>query len=1364
MRNFILAILIINYVNICFSQNIQSSFIPLKHKETLFNKKTNYIFEDQKGFLWIATTNGLYKYNGYSIDKYQYNVFEENSLPNNNVNSIIQDDYENLWLGSESFLICYHSRTNSFKGFYKGKTSKVLGKSSNGSVWAFIQYTGIIKIEPHSNIEKTVLDSKFNYKNKKPIFNTNTQINHHLEDNYKRNWFATSNGIIALDSLMNKKLTGFNKNTLALCKGMNNNIIAATKNSIYVLGYTKNNYELEILEEYNSTDFPDYKNRIQNINTITVESNSNVLWVGTNNGLLKGIRKNNTYQFSLKNSDSGLENYINTSLIDKFGNLWLGSQRGVNKLIGKTSIFEYHRINKPFENTFTSTIFCENKDQLLIAFKGKGILRYNLNSKKTQRFLTSNQEIGFIKSDYHKKELFIGIGNQLVKTRNYNAENLSPAFDSIKKFKKPIQDMVSVNNNEIWVGLWDGGIEIINAKKGLSDFEKKAIASLSQDNVYIMHLDKLQNIWIGTRGNGLFKVNLLDESIKHFAPKQKEGLLSDAILSIEESKDGDIWIGTRGGSLSLYRVKDKYFQNFGKSEGLPSKTITGIEEDYLGNLWISTDEGISHFDTETKKFKNFGIDEGIKESQFSFKSTNQLNKKLFFGSLGGFYKVSPEKFKKTKLIPNTVITNFSIFGNEMNNESIYNYNEKIKNKLISKEPINLSYQENDIVINFSSLDFTTPSKNEYAYMLEGVNDFWVYTDAFNRNANYNNLPPGNYTFKVKSSNSDGIWNETLAELHFSISPPFWKSNLAKTIYIILTLLCIYIAYLLMKKWYLLKKNLVAQTVSRQKENEYHKMKMVFFTDISHELRTPLSLILGTIEKTIKEKKFNLSPFSSQRIYNNAQRMQRLINQIMDIRKYDQGKFKLSISRNDIIADIRIIKSAFDDFAKIYSIRFEFITNQKKYKGWYDVDMLEKILFNILSNAFKYTAKGGSISVSVKILKAKDVTNKNFDFIEGDYLECKVKDNGVGILKEDLQYIFNRYYQARKPYSNQIPGTGIGMELVQKLIEKHYGYIYVESEVNKFTEFTFYLPLSKKHYNESEIINSKTPLLKNFIKNSEFQVIEEVSSEFEAKNNKNKPTILLVEDNVELRSMLKDELIGDFYVLEASNGKEGFDLAIKEQPILIISDILMPVEDGIHMLKRLKDESRTKNIPIFMLTAKNSEETKIECLSLGADDYIEKPFSLEFVKWKVKNFTTKRKELKKEQSEIIDTEPSELKLDSHNKKFIKKLILIIEESMDDNLLSVEFLASEVGMSRASLYRKLKDIINETPVNFIKKIKLKRAAQLLKKSDMYISEIAFMTGFNDQKYFGKCFSKEYGMSPTEYIKKHGEKPKRIDIDFS
>ncbi|MDO6802064.1 two-component regulator propeller domain-containing protein [Wenyingzhuangia sp. 1_MG-2023] len=1368
MRNIITPLLkqitiFILFLNISsvLSQSKESSFHELNTQGTIFNKKVNTLYEDSIGFLWIGTQTGLYRYDGNNLVVFQNNVFDPYSIPNNSINSIIEDDDKNLWIGSESFLIFYNRKLNRFTGFYKNATSIVLQKTSDGSIWVNSKNSELIIISPKTKFTKVDSTSHFNYNNNQSIIQLDTQINCFVEDSFNRFWVGTNKGIALLDESNKHIKSNFNHQIKGLKNIENNRFIALTNNGIYLLSYNKANATLETLESYPNILKPFKKQGL--LTSLAQTSTHNNLWIGTTNGLIKAVRKNHQYTFLYHSEENLRTNHINSTIFDSYGNLWIGSNKGINKHISRTSLFDFQHVNK-FSNkevSNTNSLLFYSENNVLIG-TSNGLYKYNSKKKNAHEVqLITNSKINGINNltlNYDKTELLLSSEHRLFKSVNYNPTDNKIHLQEIGKYNRLITDIAPINKNEVWIGLWNGGIDILNNKSPLSEFKKKVLKKLSKNHTSVFLLTSDYQLWIGTRGEGLFKIDFNTETLEEFLPN-KDGLSSNAILSLYEDRHKNIWVGTRGGGLNLYLEEKNSFKNFNNSRGLVPNTIIALEEDNKGHIWMSTQDGITRFDVANEKFIPFGVEDGIHEIHFTYKSSSSSkNKKsLYFGNKEGFYNVSPNTFSQKNKTPATIITNFSILSDSKNNTSNSFQNHSTSININSEQPIVLPYDQNNIVVNFSSLDLTTPNKNEYAYKLEGLNNYWIYTTAYNRNANYNDLAPGSYTFKVKSSNSDGVWNENPTVLKFKITPPFWRSTLAHIIYALIYTTLILIGYFLINRWYNLKKNLVAETISREKDNEHNRMKMIFFTDISHELRTPLSLILGTIEKVVKEKNFSLSPLTAQRIYNNTLRMHRLINQIMDIRKFDVGKFNLSVSKNDIVKDVSIIKDSFNDFARIYEIDYNFISKEEKIRGWYDVDILEKTLFNLLSNAFKYTKEKGAISVTLEIANAEDTKTTTLDLEKNNYIKCAVRDNGMGIPKKDLAFIFDRYYQATKSHTNQIPGTGVGMELVHKLIERHHGIICVESEENIFTEFTFYLPINKDKYPKNELLKTSIPLKRNFIENSEFQVIEEVSSEFESKQNSKKsikPTVLLVEDNEDLRRMVKDELISDFHIIEAPNGKEGYDLILKEKPLLIISDILMPIEDGISMLQRIKDNKEVSNIPIFMLTAKNSDDTKIKCLSLGADDYIEKPFSLEFVKWKVKNALGTRKELKEKYSKIITPEPSKIEIDSNDEKFIKKLIKIIEESMTDNLLSVEYLASEVGMSRANLYRKLQAIVNDTPVNFIKKIKLKRAAQLLKQNNMYISEVAYMTGFNNQKYFGKCFQKEYKMSPTEYIKKHAE----------
>ena len=1351
------------------SQTNETYFNDLIIQGAPFNKKVNVLFEDSVGYLWIGSNTGLYRYDGYNLVSYQQDVFDPNSIPNNNINSIIEDKNKDLWIGSESFLIYFNRKENKFKGFNKNTTTEVLHSDSNGNVFVDLKGSGLAKVDTTKNLNKISNKNKITNNIQNSL--TKGQINTFIKDDFRRNWVGTSKGLYILNKDNSFVKTNFEIGVITFKNFGNNRFIALTNNGLFILNYNKTNSTLEILESY--PNFTNNLNKQTWLTSLAKSINNEDLWIGTTNGLYKAIRENNSYKFvkfSKEPENGNLKNnFISSIVFDAYDNLWIGTLKGINKYRIRTSIFEYNEVLAPnkIDNDIANSLLFHSPNNILVGMIS-GLYTHNPKTKKSTKIHTGITNIKHISLNYEKNKLLIASGNNLYESDLYEAKKNSFKLSKLKTFKREITDIAVINKNETWVGLWNGGVDIINVKNEISKFKKEVIQKLSMSHTSVFLLTEDQNLWIGTRGEGLFKVDLNNETIQDFIPSKENGLTSNAILSLHEDNNNNVWIGTRSGGLNKYIKGTNSFKSFRKLNGPSSNTVSSIKSDHNGNIWLSTQDGLARFDLKDEKIIPFKIEDGIKESQFIFNSStsNESNNTLYFGCADGFYTVHSNNFSQKSKLPSTVITSFNTLGATESNKTKSELKTSNLINVNSEKPIVLPYNQNNIVVNFSSLDLTTPNKNEFAYMLEGLNNYWIYTNASNRNANYNDLSSGKYTFKVKSSNSDGVWNETPTELSFKIMPSVWKSNLAISAYFIITIILLLVSIILIRRWYRLKQNLVKETISREKDNELNQMKMTFFTDISHELRTPLSLILGTIEKVVKEKKFTLSPLTSQRIYNNTLRMHRLINQIMDIRKFDQGKFKLNISKNDIIKDISIIKNAFNDFARIYGIKYELTSDKQEIKAWYDVDILEKILFNLLSNAFKYTQEGGEINIVTNLVTEDAQELIDLELPKSKYIKCIVKDNGVGIPPKDLKYIFDRYYQATKPYSNQIPGTGIGMELVQKLLERHHGIIRAESEENKFTEFTFYLPISKKRYNKNEILKTSTPLLKNFIKNSEFQIIEEVSSEFDEKVSSKenaKPKVLIVDDNSELRLMIKEELIDLFNILEASDGKEGYEIMIRENPNLVISDIMMPVEDGISMLKRMKRNSKIKNIPIFMLTAKNSQETRIECLALGADDYIEKPFSMEFVKWKVKNTLISRKQLKNEYSKIITAVPSEIEIESNDEKFIKKLIGIIESSMSDHLFSVEYLASEVGMSRANLYRKLKVIVNETPVNFIKKIRLKRAEQLLKKNSMYISEVAYLTGFNNQKYFSKCFNKEYGISPTEYIKQYKGSIENSDTSY-
>ncbi|WP_299551480.1 two-component regulator propeller domain-containing protein [Seonamhaeicola sp.] len=1344
----ILIVLLLNQMFHVYGQN-DYYFKKLEVDGISFNYNVRTIFKDSYGLLWIGTNDGLYQYNGSEIKAFLYDVFNEYSLPNNTINkNILEDHNRDLWLGTSSYLVMYNRKKDQFLGFKKSYTFLPLQVTSNGNIWVEKLNHGLFNVTTNKDKTKANIGNNFFEKFGQT---TSGRINALIEDKFQRIWIATSKGIFLHTEDKLVQSSGFNLQVLQLKPYKENTLLAVCRDGIYILEYNYSDASLRVLNKF--SDFLNHNTpRPRNITDAVKDSNSDDLWVGTNLGLFKinvnGEDKKYTGFFSDEDASNTLNaNHITSLCYDDFNNLWVGSLNGVNKVVKRSKLFKYVKPiqNQNLENVFAQTLFTDKQDNLWLPIGGQ-LFKCNVEEESYQAIKTNINNIRGIVPTYDGKQWILFNRRNVFYTKQIQSTTRSIETSLIKSYKKRIETVLPLNNGEILVGLWgQGGVDILNSKEGLSNFKKSFIKQFKGKNVFALRQDKFGNIWIGTRGTGLFRINTEKEEIKEYLPDSSLGITSNAILSFYDTKD-NFWITTRGGGIMRYNYSSDTFFPYNRNDGLNSLTVTAVQQDSKGTLWFSTGSGIARYDKEADKFLSLGYRDDIEEVSFVFNSSAASRDKayIYFGCKGGFYIVNTEEFRLNEKKPNTFITKFSTIGVEKNakikSNRITNYNIRDDKKTV------LTYDKNNVMINFSSSDFTAPYRNKYAYKLEGLNDFWVYTNNSNKTAIFNDLTPKDYVFKVKSSNSNGTWNENPAVFMFTVKPPFWLSNVAILIYTLLALISLYIAYYLIKKWYDLKQNIIKETISHQKDNQHNRMKMIFFTDISHELRTPLSLISGVIEKVQTERQYNISPSTVSRIRANVNKMGRLINQIMDIRKFEAGEFRIKVSKNDIIEDFKNIKNAFDDFADIYDINFYFRSKQDHLKAYYDIEILDKILYNLLSNAFKYTPEKGTIEIIIEKVHSDNISNQEIELKkEGKHIKCSIKDTGVGIPKEDLNFIFDRFYQANKVPTHQIPGTGIGMELVQKLIECHNGAIKVDSEENVYTTFTFYIPIEKEHYKKNEFRKEKP---KNTIRPLIRQQTAIMESFEEGPLDGNKPKVLLIEDKREIRAMVKDYLKTDFNILEASNGKEGYEVIVKEEPQLIISDILMPIQDGITMLKDIKKNPKICHIPIIMLTAKDLLEVKIECLALGADDYIEKPFSLEYIKWKVKNMLLSRRHMQEKFSKVISAEPSNLDIESHDEKFIRKLIRIIENSIDDDLLTVEFLASEVGTSRANLYRKLKTIINDSPSNFIKKIRLKRAAQLLEETSLYVSEVAYMCGFKNQKHFSKVFSKEFGVSPSDY----------------
>jgi signal transduction histidine kinase/DNA-binding response OmpR family regulator len=647
------------------------------------------------------------------------------------------------------------------------------------------------------------------------------------------------------------------------------------------------------------------------------------------------------------------------------------------------------------------------------------------------------------------------------------------------------------------------------------------------------------------------------------------------------------------------------------------------------------------------------------------------------------------------------------------------------------------------------MDNVNPWEVQYQYMLEGFDQDWILTDAENRSVRYTNLNPGSYTFKVKASNSDGVWNDLPTTLGIIILTPWWKSWWAIMIYVgFFALLLVAFRHFILGRAQLIHEAKM-EHLEREKTEEMYQMKLRFFTNISHEFRTPLTLILGPLQKIIKDlegdRRFNRQIATIRR---NSDRLFRLIDQVIEFRRIETNKIRLNAAKGDIVRFLRELTDSFEEIACERSISLDFSSDLDACELWYDEHKVDKIVYNLLSNAFKFTPNHGTISVKLSRARQQDH--------QREFVEIRIEDNGIGISEDDQQHIFNRYFRVENPDSFVQTGSGIGLSLTKELTELHSGRVEVESRLGKGTTFKVYLPLGKDHLSPEEMVDhvearKDQPFsLKQFALKDEQEYIDKYDPVQPQLDHGDRPLLLIVDDDRELRNFIKSSFSPDYIVIEAENGNEGFSMALKNNPDIIISDIMMPVMDGIALCRKLKTDIKTSHIPIILLTAKAGIESRIEGLDTGADAYIAKPFTMKLIEVQISNIFENRKKLRKRFSKELVLQPSEIAITPIDADFLQKAIGIVEKHMSDTAFSVEAFTKEIGMSRSRLHRKLRALTSQSTSEFIRTIRLKRAVPLLEKSQLSIEEIAFAVGFNSTAYFTKCFRTQFGSPPSEYVK--------------
>lgn len=1398
----------------------------------------NDMVQDDKGYIWLATYGGLCKYDGIRFEAIRPTKEDQIQFRNYRVNNVKSDKLGRVWMiGADNYdqVYCYDSSSNRFWGTELAEEGsdnvfKDVIITQSGKAWITTDDKGVLAVTDN-NFQCRMLSRQ---EGTIPC----DSVNAVYEDDAHQIWILTSNGLAQLDGetldvgelyfkdaeynsfhsvleLPNEIWFGGRGGTIVIYSKSNRDFRTKKlpfSSNIYGLMLLNSN---EILAVSNSKGFA--RINIHNGNFI-VYDHSNIENLHCND--ISGIgARNNQFWFTVRNSlavyqydfstnklsvfDHKLSISPNDSnnkvyfTLDKEDNIWVQAGGILSSYDKETNRLVPFSLFNTDEDCFCYRIvFFDKQGNLWLHRYKEGLkkISFSRNIFSTIDFdnphINANSEVRAICRNSNGNILLGTKKNQLISyDRSFNyccMIDSSGIVGNKSKWKAAAYCIIEDHQKNIWVGTRGAGLYKLTPKKDSPNytvenyrFEKSLQWSVSSNDVYKIFQDSKDRIWIATT-NGIDLVEqFAGDSIRFISHRNKWAsfpiLQHNRVRCIEELPNGLLVAGSENGLIvfngdsigafnsiriyqnvdfihdwskssdvidlcmsnnelyfiteSLFKVDslgvDGYpsgFEHCDPNNTLPYKNIMSIQNDLDHNIWLTSDNSISKYSPHSKEFESFNyIPWKLSKSYFSEAARLLLDDgEIVFGYSSGILCFSPAQIKPNSFSPYIALTNFRITDKRKQHDQ-----SKINQYVDSDTCVYLNYAQNSFKIEFSALDYVNPEKVRYSYLLEGFDDYWNHANG-ERSATYTNLPYGSYTFRVKSTNSQGVWCNNERTISIIITPPFWKTGLAYAFYFILLIGLVTYINMLCLTFYKLKENV-------KMEKKMAEIKLKFFTDISHEIRTPLTLIAAPIDHLIEDQSTpDRTKKQLQLVYQNIQRMMHLVNQALDFRKVQ--KQNLCIVKLNLRESLEKICNDFQLAAEEKNITLQLCYAASETTLWLDKDGLDKVMMNLLSNAFKYTSSGKNIFVNVR-------DSNGFVVIE-------VEDEGVGIDKKHLSKLFDRFYQFNKNSEN--PSSGIGLSIVKEIIEKHNGKISVSSTPNQGTTFTVLFKRGHLHF-DNKVDYDTTSFENSYDENMQVATplaVEMVEAE-------SKYQILVVEDDAELRSFIKEIISDKYLVHEAENGEEGLVMARNNSIDFIVSDIMMPKMDGFSLLKEIRNDIELCHIPFVMLTAKANIESKLEGLNYGADDYITKPFNTSFFRARINNIIQQRTLIQKSfANSFISNGIVESNFKHNIMRRDEEIFILINNAIDANLVNGDFtideLAEIVGINRNALYNKIKSITGMTPVKFIREVRLDRAGQKLLQSNLLVKEIAYDCGFSDLKYFGKCFKEKFGVSPAEYRK--------------
>lgn len=1358
-----LIVLLISLIS--FNSSIYSvsklEFERLNTNNGLSSDEIRSVFQSSDGFIWFLTKNGLNRYDGYDVKVFKNGV-DGLYFASNSFECICQDNQQNIWLGTQDKgIIVFNTKQNktfSFEEISHGKSLadshiRTLHKDKKGNIWIGTEY-GLFSY----NITTTDLQY-FNLGNLNSSTPSWCIVESFMEDSKGNIWIGTwTNGLFIIDNstgditnhnIFNKNNTTINDNRIkAIFEDSFANIwIGTWEDGLYEVERNKNGLVIERYFLYNENSEHTIAGDI--IYSINQDDNYN-LWVGTPYGLTiienlysKDIKFNNqSYNYGAK---SGLSNNEVWKIYrDKSGLMWLGTlEGGVNKVHPKGKKFESFNIPPVSTQIFSQTVksFCYTKNnKLLIGVKSLGFGEYDLTKKKytpyyeIEIYNSLPRNINTVNCFAIEENGNIWLGTRYNGLILFNNNSLSYTLLNQHIFGFNYESVNSLQidpNGNIWVGTDAGLLMIKHQNFDENPYEYVFIDKLIGYKITSIVMDEQSSVWVGTENNGVFKISDLEKPNSDILTlnTQNNRTPSNHIQYIYCDAKSNIWTGTSDLGLLYFNDLDSTFHNQNIFKGTLTDAVYAIIEDTLNNLWLTTNNGLTRvINTDGNMTSDsYSTSDGLLGNIFVpgsiFKDSRGI---IYVGTYYGFNRFNPVDITLNDFEPITQITDFKV------SNTTYYYDSDISKMIV------LTHDQNKLSFEFSAMSYYKPDKNRYAYKLIGFNNDWQYTDANSRRAEFTNLQAGEYTFMVKSANSSELWNQRPVSIQVKILPAPYQTWWAYLLYTVVFILIFIMIYRIIIKNERIKRAFEIEKIEYVKSEKLNQFKLKFFTNISHELLTPLSIIMCSLDIIKSKTRKNKEEFTI--VDRNISQLNRLLHQLLDFRKMESGHLKLKVGKTSLLNHIESIVENFKPLANQNNITINLQQSGDYNQSYFDSDKVDKILDNLIANAIKYTYSGGSILISTELEK------KDTDILAN----ISVVDTGKGIAKDEIDKIFNRFY--RSGSEDEDTGTGIGLAFTKNLVELHKGTITVSSELGKGSNFSVSIPVNKSAYTKTEI-SSKYIIPDESISGSSKVSLNQLAPSQISLIKKADITLMLVDDNRDFRSVLKSHFKKVFKIIEASNGKEALLKAIELQPDIIISDVLMPVKDGIELCLELKTNIDTKFIPVILLSAETAEEQRTLGYKAGADSYISKPISIPVLESRINSLLLKRNE----QLPLLLSEKvhSDLKYKMPDHLFIKEIEKYVLNNLEESSLSVKSVGTHFALSDSMLLRRIKKITSLSPIEYINKLRLNQAAKSLKKGDVPIADVAFATGFQDQSYFTSCFKKQFGITPSKYLQTNGNK---------